>query len=119
MAVYLNSRSILNLFKSVTIEEQKEIMETNYLFVPVLLWKVKVTPALCSAEQVSTDGPIELMKTVLLASLLQLARSLNLWHVLAGTVNKLKLPLQGNPALYMSSQLWTCHLFASMGFLKA
>lgn len=85
----------------------------------MLLWKVKVTPALCSAEQVSTDGPIELVKTVLLASLLQLARSLNLWHVLAGTVNKLKLPLQANPALYMSSQLWTCHLFASMGFLKA
>lgn len=85
----------------------------------MLLWKVKVTPAMCSAEQVSTDGPIELVKTVLLASLLQLARSLNLWHVLAGTVNKLKLPLQANPELYMSSQLWTCHLFASMGFLKA
>lgn len=29
LVVYLNSRSILNLFKSVTIEEQKEIMETN------------------------------------------------------------------------------------------
>lgn len=94
-------------------------METNYLFVPVLLWKVKVTPALCSAEQVSTDGPIELVKTVLLASHLQLAGSLNLWHVLAGTVNKLKLPLQANPALYMSSQLWTCHLFLLYGIFKS
>lgn len=59
------------------------------------------------------------MKKVLSASHLQLARSLNLWHVLAGTVNKLKLPLQANPALYMSSQLWTCHLFLLYGIFKS
>lgn len=94
-------------------------METNELFVPELHWKLKVTPASCSAEQVSTDGPIEPLKTVRLASHLQLARSLNLWHVLAGTVNKLKLPLQANPALYMSSQLWTCHLFLLYGIFKS
>lgn len=76
-------------------------------------------PAPGSAEQVSSDGPIELMKKVLLASHLQLARSLNLWHVLAGSVNKLKLPLQANPALYVSSQLWTCHLFLLYGIFKS
>jgi len=74
-------------------------------------WVALSTSSPCSAEQVSTDGPIEHMKRALLASHLQLARSLNLWHVLAGTVNKLKLPLQANPAPYMSSQLWTCYLF--------
>lgn len=59
------------------------------------------------------------MKKVLSASHLQLARSLNLWHVLAGTVNKLKLPLQANPALYVPSQLWTCHLFLLYGIFKS
>ena len=59
------------------------------------------------------------MKMVLLASHVQLARSLNLWHDLAGTVNKLKLPLQANPALYVSSQLWTCHLFLLYGIFKS
>lgn len=94
-------------------------METNYLFVPGLLWKMKVTSSPHSAEQVSAGGPIELMKKVLLASHLQLARSLNLWHVLAGIVNKIRLPLQANPALYMSSQLWTCHLFLLYGIFKS
>ena len=94
-------------------------METNWLFVLELQWKLEVTSSPHSAKQVSTDGPIELMKKVLLASYLQLARSLNLWHVLAATVNKLKLPLQANPALYMSSQLWTCYLFLLYGIFKA
>lgn len=58
-------------------------------------------------------------KKALLVSHLPLARSLNLWHVLAGTVNKLKLPLQANPALYMSSQLWICHLFLLYGIFKS
>lgn len=92
-------------------KKQRGTMGTNYLFVPGLLWKMKVTSSPHSAEQVSAGGPIELMKKALLASHLQLARSLNLWHVLAGIVNKIRLPLQANPALYMSSQLWTCHLF--------
>lgn len=80
---------------------------------------MKVSSSSLSAEQVSAGGPIELMKKVLLASHLQLARSLNLWHVLAGIVNKIRLPLQANPALYMSSQLWTCHLFPLYGIFKS
>lgn len=119
---HFHSRNVSDLFSEQNQhnwKEQRETVETNYLFVHGLLWKMRVTSPPRSAEQVSAGGPIELMKKALLASHLQLARSLNLWHVLAGIVNKIRLPLQANPALYMSSQLWTCHLFLLYGIFKS
>lgn len=53
------------------------------------------------------------------AFLQPLANSLNLWHVLAQTVNKLPQLLQANPRLYVLSQLWTDHFLILYGISQS